>query len=433
MLKDDYRELFDSISPDPLLSQQTEREITKMLHQNFKPNLRRTLCIAVAAVILVLGAAFAAVNASSILGRLFGDNEPSQTAIEAVVRDSMEASENGLTLNLDEYLFDRSSLHLGWTVSSERENPVFYTTAYEFCYDNPDDMSIAEESVGGSYGSYSSNEVGDGQMVCLDDNLRAYSGHAGYVYNGSVSSTITAHIVIHAYETDYAITTLPEGVDAFDLLEGGEIVTALEEAKQIGIADALTSVYGYQTYEAALDSLIGTGMIEDEAYEAAFVESGIFREVATLEIEIPVMPDTAAEPRFELASECSFELSDATVTVKALKIDTASTCVEYEVATDKEFDEANVIGNEITYILFDQDGHPLNADYMMSMSCGLISNRNVWFVSLEGNPLPESISAITFVPTCSLERIEGEATNDCYLRMRQNADAAQCFTIVLEQ
>lgn len=438
MLKSDYRKLFDSISPDPQLQRQTEKEIMDMLQSKIKRNLRRTICIAAAAVILVLGMAIAAVNASDILERLYPNASPDQSVIDTVVRDSMQTSENGVTLNLDEYLFDRNSIHLSWTVSSERKDPIFYTTSYEFTYDDPDDLSIAEDSIGGSYGAYSSGEIGDGQMVYLDENLRAYSGYAGYAYNMPISSSITAHISIHAYETDYAPANLPDGFSVYDLAdadENSEIIFSLEDAKQIGIADGRTNVCGYQVYRDALDRLIESGTNWDEACEAALTESGIFREVAVLEIEMPITPDAAAEPRFSLASACSFELSDATVTLKSFSIDRASTYIEYEVESTKAFDEENILGNGITYILFDQDGNPLNADYALSMSCGQLNDRNgrsVWLVSLQGNPLPESISAVTFVPTCALERREGEATNAFYLRMKQSAETAQCFTIALE-
>ena len=131
MLKDDYRKLFDSISPDAALEQRTRREIMDMLHPKGKHRnrLRRAACIAAAALLLI-GTALAVVRASGILDRLFRGEAPSRQAQEAVVRDYMQVSKNGVTLKLDEYLFDRNTLHLGWTVSSEREGDVFYTSSY---------------------------------------------------------------------------------------------------------------------------------------------------------------------------------------------------------------------------------------------------------------------------------------------------------------
>jgi len=131
MFRDDYKKLMDGVSPSLSLEQQTEREIFEMLYPNRKQrnHIRRAACIAAAALLLI-GGAFAAIHTSGILDRIFGDDQPSQKALEAVVRDSMQVSENGVTLNMDEYLFDNNTLHLGWTVSSEREGNIFYSSSY---------------------------------------------------------------------------------------------------------------------------------------------------------------------------------------------------------------------------------------------------------------------------------------------------------------
>ena len=177
MLKDDYRKLFDSISPDAALEQRTRKEIMDMLHpkRKYRNNVRRAVCLA-AAMLLLVGTAFAVMTASGILGRLFRNVEPSQQALESIVRDSMQVSDNGVTLNMDEYLFDQSTLHLGWTVSSEREKDVFYTSSYHYSYSNPDDEILAEESIGGVYGAYGSGDVGDGLLVHLNGENPNFTG-----------------------------------------------------------------------------------------------------------------------------------------------------------------------------------------------------------------------------------------------------------------
>ena len=104
MLKDDYRKLFDSISPDAALEQRTRKEIMDMLHpkRKYRNNVRRAVCL-VAAMLLLVGTAFAVMTTSGILDRLFRNGEPSQQALESIVRDSMQVSENGVTLNMDEF------------------------------------------------------------------------------------------------------------------------------------------------------------------------------------------------------------------------------------------------------------------------------------------------------------------------------------------
>lgn len=437
MLKHDYQRLFDAISPDPLLEQRTEREILNMLQPKFKRSLRRTLCIAVIATVLVLGVTFAAINSSGILDRLFTGAQPNSSASEAVVRNAVQVSQNGLTLNLDEYLLDRSSLHLGWTVSSERDQPIFYTSSYQLAYTNPDDLTLAENSVGGQFGAYSSEEVGDGQMVCLNDAQTAYSGYAGESYASAIASPVNATITVHAYETDYEAVSLPQDLRALDLTDAAndETISALEGAKQLGVCDSLTNVQGYQAFASALSRLSDSGMPWEEANEAALVESGIFREVAVLELEVTLDPASAAQSRYALDAERSIALSDATLILKTFSVDAASTHVEYEIITDKLLDEDNIVGNGVTYILFDQNGHPLNADYELSMSCGQLNDQNgahVYRVTLDGHPLSEDVTAITFAPTAPLERMEGESTNAYFQRMLQASEESQRFTLPLE-
>ena len=52
----------------------------------------------------------------------------------------------------------------------------------------------------------------------------------------------------------------------------------------------------------------------------------------------------------------------------------------------------------------------------------------MYLVSAFGNPVPEDVTAITFVPTAQLQRGE-ESSYDYYLRMRDEALPEQCFTI----
>ena len=433
MLKQDYQKLFDSISPDAALEQRTEREIIEMLQPKVRRSLRRTVCIAVAAAILVIGAAFAAMSASGILDLLFLYSEPSLVARESVIRDAASVSEAGVTVNMDEYLFDHNTLHLGWTVSSERENPVYYTTAYDIIYATPEDEAIALESVGGLYGSSSSEEVGDGILVRLSEEHSAYSGHASYAHNAPLTSPVTAHVTIRAYETGCEEVSLP--IDfIWDLVEDEKLNKELEENGRIGVTlNNKTNIQSYAAFREALERLSASGMEWNAANEAALTESGIFKEVAVLELTVPVDPGLAPEIRFALDCENTFELSDATVILKTLDIDMASTLLEYEVITHKEFNYEGAAGNGVTYLLFDQNGNCLNADISLSMSCGQVNDRDgkhVFLVSASGNPIPETVTAITFVPTAQIQRGE-ESSNAYFQRMKEAADESQCFTIVL--
>lgn len=435
-MKKEFHELFDSISPDASVVDRTEKEINEMLFEkmNKKAMMRRTVCIALAACVMLVGVAFAAVSASGILDRLFPNDEPSRQVLETLVVNAASAQQNGITVNIDEYLIDQNSLHMGWTVSSQREKDVFYTTNYELVYTSADDEALAEDSIGGWYGGYSSAEAGDSVLVHLDKDNPRFSGFAGFGYKASPSSPVEAKLIIHAYETDYT----PVSIDGNNIdlrCMDDPAVAALENAKQIGVdSERMTNISGYAAYNAAFDKLMADGMDFDTVCEAALTESGVFTEVASIELIVTIQPEQAAAPRFVLGGEQRFELSDATVVFKTFSIDAASTLLEYEVHTEKDFDESNIIGNGVTYILFDQDGNPLNAAYALGMGIQHLEDKagkHVWHVNQSGNPLPETVTAITFVPTANLARQEGESSNAYFLRMRKQAEEGQCFTVTI--
>lgn len=434
MLKDDYRNLFDSISPDAALEQRTRKEIMDMLNSQKKHrnSVRRTVCLA-AAMILLVGTAFAVVTTSGILDRLFRNGKPSQQAIESIVKDSVQVSENGVTLNMDEYLFDQNTLHLGWSVISERENDVFYTSFYEYSYTNPDDEVLAAESIGGVYGAYGSDDVGDGILIHLNSENPCHGSYAGYGYKSMPEGTINTRVVVRAYETDYELTDVVSAYDFAFVDEGDPASLTLENARQIGIdANHMAAVNGYDAYNKALQKLLDDGMEWDAAHESAFVESGIFKEVAVLELNVSIEPGEAAEPRFRLEGERTYELSDATVILKTLTVDTASTIVEYTVIVDRTIDADGLTSLGLSYLFFDQNGNPLNSEYMMGAygtEIDAIDNKKAFEITHDGNPLPETVTAITFVPRGQMERMENEPSNDYYLRVKEAAEEDRCFTV----
>ena len=81
--------------------------------------------------------------------------------------------------------------------------------------------------------------------------------------------------------------------------------------------------------------------------------------------------------------------------------------------------------------------HPLTADYYIGMEGGetepMPDGRRVWNIIHSGNPIPEDVDAITFVPKGTLERREMESSNDYFLRIREYADETACFTVALSE
>ena len=436
MPKDAIRDLFDSVTPDASIVLKTEREINNMLNRkNEKRSISlRAAAIALAACLILTGTAFAALNASGILERLFPNGNISKQAKDSVVKNAAQATQNGITLNLDEYLIDHNTMHLGWTVSSERERDVFYTTAYELNYTNPADEVLAENSIGGHYGSHSSIDVGNDMMVHLSKNAPTYSGFTDYGYNGSLMSPVHAKVIIRAYETDCEIAEIVQVMDLYE--PDSEIVKNLEKEKKVAV-DALhrSTISGYSAFISARDKRLKEGMDIDEASELALVESGVFREIACLEVAVTIQPGQAPVARYSLTEPMHFSLSDKTVILKTLAIDSASTIIEYDVITASNAN--SILKDGLSYILFDQNGNPLTADCYIGMEGGekeaLPDGRRVWNIIHSGNPIPEDVNAITFVPKGTLERMEMEASNDYFMRIKENADANACFTVNLAE
>ena len=436
MPKDAIRDLFDSVTPDASIVLKTEREIRNMLNRKKEKRFIpvKAAAIVLAACLVLTGTALAALNASGILARLFPSGNVNKTAEENIVINAAQAAKGGITLNMDEYLIDQNTMHLGWTVTSAREKDVFYTTAYELIYTNPADEALAENSIGGHYGSTSSMEIGNDMMAHLSKASPAFSGYTDYGYNGSITSPIQAKVIVRAYETDYEITGIEKIMDLFD--PESDIVKSLETSKKIGV-DALhrSTIGGYSAFIKARDKHLHEGMDIDTASELALVESGVFKEVAVVEAAVVIEPGQAPEERYSLSEAMEFVLPDKTVLLKTLTIDSASTIIEYDVITNSGTDAAGILKDGLYYILFDQDGKPLTADYYIGMEGGeeapMPDGRRVWNIIHSGNPLPEDVTAITFVPKGTLERLDMEPSNDYFNRIKAAASPESCFTVFL--
>lgn len=435
MPKDAIRDLFDSVSPDASIVLNTEREIRNMIerkNENRRIPLKAAV-IALAACLILTGTALA-LNASGILERLFPNGNISKQAKDSIVINAAQATENGITLNLDEYLIDQNTMHLGWTVRSERDRDVFYTTSYELNYTNPADELLAENSIGGRYGSTSSIDVGNDMMVHLSKASPIYSGFTDYGYNGCLTSPIQAKVIVHAYETDYEIAEIVQVMDLYE--PGSEIVKNLEKEKKVAV-DALhrSTISGYSAFIEARGKRLKEGMDIDEASEIALVESGVFRKVAVLEVNVTIQPGQTPVSRYSLSEPLVFELPGKTVVLKTLAIDSASTIIEYDVITDAN--ASSILKDGLYYILFDQNGNPLTGDCSIGMEGGekepLSSGKRAWNIVHSGNPIPEDVNSITFVPKGTLERMEMEASNDYFIRIKENTDINTCFTVHLTE
>ena len=438
MIEHDLRTYFDAVSVDSAVQERVEARAVNMAYaRNTGHVARRSILIMVAATLLIVSAAFA-LNNSRILSRLFLNHAPSQDALNAIVTDGPMTAQDGITLSIDEYLFDNKTAHVAWTVSSTRAADVYYATDYALVYASDEDAERAENSVGGSYGGYGSWDVGDNALVRLTKDVPNYSGNAGFGYDLVPEKPIEAVVTIRAYETDL----LPIEVDDYFRLrspeEGDTLAVDLEKSRQIGYAGELSSVDSYQAFESALNKLVDEGVDWDEANKRALVESGLLKLVTVLKQSVMIEPGEAVAPHFSLDEQRTFKLPDLTLTLNELTIDTASTVIRYEVL----FDEPILLvggwsfASGLRYLLFDQDGHLLNIDNALNMSIesdGDGEQEKRFIVTIDGNPLPETVSSIRFVPMYHLERHENEPSDVFYLRMAEMADAGAGFTVDISQ
>ena len=214
------------------------------------------------------------------------------------------------------------------------------------------------------------------------------------------------------------------------------LVMNLENEKKVGV-DALNraSIEGYGAFIDARSKYLENGTDLDEASELALTESGVFKPIAEIEVSVIIEPDNAPEARFSLSAPMRVELTDRTVLLKVLTLDSASTIIEYDVITEKDFGEGAILKEGLSYLLFDQNGKPLTSDYMIGMEGGKTQDtpdgKHIFNIIHSGNPIPESVTAITFVPKVNLERRDYEPSNDYFLRIKANTDEENCFTVYL--
>ena len=438
MLKDDYRAIYDRIQPSRSLETETEAQI--MAHFDGKKRIKpvsRTAVIAIALAVLLVGTAIAATLQSNILSNLFRGRTPSPEAEAALVRDAGQVSDAGITLKLDEYLADRNTLNLSWTVASERDEPVYYVTWAEI---DDHGLTAADEAQGYvpgfPYGS-SDESVGDGAIVRLAPGENAYTSFSAWDWPSGIDRTLTARVYVRAFTTE--LTAEQTEFDAAELCHAEPGDPAYGAAKDIEAAGGipmagnlpLCYVNGYNAYRQALGDGAEPGEICD-ALEA----SGLFRPLTalTVEVEIATPADTAG---FELAEPQTFELSGRTVVLKAVKFDIASTLIQYDVILDNDAD-----ANAATcwYLVAGPDGKVKNVEWSLSLSGidaepaeqGQASRAILHYTVGGDSPVTDLPESLTFIPVSDLPRREGEPSTAYWQRVADQAKVEDCFTIKLK-
>ena len=439
MNKNQYKELFDSVSPSRELIESTRRKAENMAERKTGFAFKKRALVLALCLLLTVGGAVAAVTGSGILSRLY--EEPTERAMEAVVMSGDIVASEGITLTMDEYLMDGSTLHCAWTVTSTREEDVYYLTEYEIL----DDLS--GYAAGGDYGAYGSMESGgDLLMVRLSPDAPSYSGYMGFGYDVAPERKVQVKVTVRAFTTELEPVEVP---DIYEVIWYNDPAITMREYSEngqlpYGANNPFTSVASYPEVQVELENLLSHG----EDYEAALLpalnESGLMKELTTLSIIVTVDPAEAGDALYALAEPETFTLPGRTVTLDEVKLDIASTLIRYTIRPDEAPDMTGNWSAGNWYLMYDQDGRLLNTAYGIGLDMGI---NNIWnedgsvsfpeegciiTVVMDGNPMEEAPEYIRFVPTCDLPRQEGVIPADYYAEMAAMAEESECFTLYLD-
>lgn len=438
MLKDDYKAIYDRIQPSRSLEAETEAQI--MAHFDGKKLIKpvsRTAVIAIALAVLLVGTAIAATLQSNILSNLFRGRTPSPDAEAALVRDAGQVSDAGITLKLDEYLVDQNTLNLSWTVTSERDEPVYYVTWAEIDDHGLTEADEAQGYVPGfPYGS-SDESIGDNALVRLVPEANAYTSDMSQGWAHGIDRPLTARVYVRAYTTDLVMKQTDFRTTELYYVEPGDAAfEALKDAEATGsiiVASNLPLCYvgGYDAFRQAL----GNGTEPEEICDA-LTASGLFQPLKdlTVEVEIAKPTDSAA---FELVEPQTFELPGRTVELKAMKFDIASTLIRYDVILDSDADT-----NAATcwYLVAGPDGKVKNVEWSLSLSGSEVETIEhdgksctvIHYDLGSDSPVTDLPESLTFIPVSDLPRQEGEPSTTYWQRVADQAKAEDCFTVKLK-
>ena len=438
MLKDEYKAIYDRIQPSRSLEAETEAQI--MAHFDGKKLIKpisRTAVIAIALAVLLVGTAIAATLQSNILSNLFRGGTPSPEAEAALVRNAGQVSDSGITLTLDEYLADQNTLNLSWTVTSERDAPVYYVTWAEVDDHGLTEADEAQGYVPGFPYGGSDESIGDNALVRLAPETNAYTSAMSQGWAHGIDRALTARVFVRAYTTDLVMQQTDFSAPELYCVEPGDpacaVVKAIEAAGGIPMACNLPLCYvgSYDAYRQAL----GNGTESEEICDA-LAASGLFQPLSalTLEVEIAGPADSAA---FELAEPQTFELPGRTVVLNAMKFDIASTLIRYDVILDSDAD-ANA--GTCWYLVAGPDGQVKNVAWSLSLSGSEAETIErdgkpctvIHYTVGSDSPVTDLPESLTFIPVSDLSRQEGEPSTAYWQRVADQAKAEDCFTIRLK-
>ncbi len=387
----------------------------------------KPVLVLAAALLAVLMASVAVAQAvdSGILARLFGNSQPSEEAQILLKTGLDSASSEGVTITVDELLFDGRSLNCDWTLSSEREGMVYLLSGVRLEGASEDLLAV-----GGSLGMTTSVNVGDNVLAALGEAGEvsaplSQKGWAQINFVEPLTEEATLVITAHAYTSD--LTPVP--VDSFypgvevdeqtwvattdDLADAQDVCARLEANRQIGVygdlGDYTAQIADYPAFEAALADF-PDDMDWDQANIDAHEASGLLQPLTVLEIRLPLIPDTGTTTTF---GPETFEMDNCRVEVHSLSFSPALTCASISVYP-KEAVSMEELFTNYRFFLADDQGNPL----LMNVDGNLVDGEAgvaCYEMELSGAPLAEIPESIHLIRVSG--RKEGEGVVSHYKRL----------------
>ena len=132
----------------------------------------------------------------------------------------------------------------------------------------------------------------------------------------------------------------------------------------------------------------------------------------------------------------TFDLSDRTVILQAMRFDTASALIQYDVVLN---DASGVDPAYAWYLLATPDGRVKNVEWRLSLSGEAETEerdgqtRTILHYALSSeSPVTELPDSLTFIPVQEIDRRDGEAPAEYWQRVAEQARAEDCFTVALK-
>jgi len=408
----------------PPMPESFVRRMDETLKEIERMKKRKKLTIALAAALVAMLAltsvAVAQAIDSGLLNRLFGKQEVPQQAAELLQTNVNTVSQDGVTLSIDELLFDGRSLNWQWSVSSEREEAVFALIGYSI--DGIEASSVESDN---GLGASASSNVGDNALTMLgaSGEVSAPDTNSCYAqmnFKRPIEQEFTVTISAIVYTTELT----PVLTDK--LYPDGELSAAFEQAGQIGVrASESCHTARLTEYPAFTAALTASPLLHTEQYDAdgsiwnqaninAHEESGLMKKITEISLTVPVKP-VESEDALTVFGPETFEMDDCTLIVDEIAFSPVSVTADMRIYP-KEFKDGE---NFFTYSVFasaNGEAWYLNAEATQMTD---ENGRICYDVILDGPPVTEIPGSIEFIRTGKTS--ETETRDQQYQRLIKEA------------